>query len=237
MASPTRWTWVWVNSGSWWWTGRPGVLQSMGSQRVRYCLATEQQQYTILFICSASCPLSLLLSVPNFVSWGLEQCCILSRHWINIKWMNERNYLSYLKTMFLITKFYSKGVRDYFFKNQWAKWASLLLIWEFLERPGVVLYSSMHAWCRSWVSACRIYVRPKALILTLGSPVTLSSLNTSLLFWPIVTTVTSLSQKKKKPFLSWLRFRPSCFQTGQQRGASEERTTATFFLQDSSQAV
>ena len=32
MASSTRWTWVWVNSGSWWWTGRPGVLQSMGSQ-------------------------------------------------------------------------------------------------------------------------------------------------------------------------------------------------------------
>ena len=30
MASPTRWTWVWVNSGSWWWTGRPGVLQFMG---------------------------------------------------------------------------------------------------------------------------------------------------------------------------------------------------------------
>ena len=34
MASPTQWTWVWVNSGSWRWTGRPGVLQSMGSQRV-----------------------------------------------------------------------------------------------------------------------------------------------------------------------------------------------------------
>ena len=30
MASPTQWTWVWVNSGSWWLTGRPGVLQSMG---------------------------------------------------------------------------------------------------------------------------------------------------------------------------------------------------------------
>ena len=30
MASPTQWTWVWVNSGSWWWTGRPGVLQSKG---------------------------------------------------------------------------------------------------------------------------------------------------------------------------------------------------------------
>ena len=34
MASLTQSTWVWVNSGSWWWTGRPGVLQSMGSQRV-----------------------------------------------------------------------------------------------------------------------------------------------------------------------------------------------------------
>ena len=34
MASPTLWTWIWVNSGSWWWTGRPGVLQFMGLQRV-----------------------------------------------------------------------------------------------------------------------------------------------------------------------------------------------------------
>ena len=41
MASLTQWTWIWVNSGSWWWTGRPGVLQSMGSQRVRHDWATE----------------------------------------------------------------------------------------------------------------------------------------------------------------------------------------------------
>ena len=41
MASPTQWTWIWVNSGSWWWTGRPGVLQSMGSQKVRHHWATE----------------------------------------------------------------------------------------------------------------------------------------------------------------------------------------------------
>ena len=34
MASPTQWTWVWVSSESWWWTGKPGVLQPMGSQRV-----------------------------------------------------------------------------------------------------------------------------------------------------------------------------------------------------------
>ena len=41
MASPTRWTWVWVNSGSLWRTGRPGVLQFMGSQRVRHNWVTE----------------------------------------------------------------------------------------------------------------------------------------------------------------------------------------------------
>ena len=41
MASPTRWMWVWVNSGSWWWTGKPGVLQFMGSQRVGHDWATE----------------------------------------------------------------------------------------------------------------------------------------------------------------------------------------------------
>ena len=41
MASPTLWTWVWVGSGSWWWIGRPGVLQSTGSERVGHDWATE----------------------------------------------------------------------------------------------------------------------------------------------------------------------------------------------------
>ena len=41
MASPTRWTGVWVDSGSWWWTGRPGVLWFAESQRVRHDWATE----------------------------------------------------------------------------------------------------------------------------------------------------------------------------------------------------
>ena len=41
MASLTRWTWVWVNSGSWWWTGRPDVLQYLWLQRVGHDWATE----------------------------------------------------------------------------------------------------------------------------------------------------------------------------------------------------
>ena len=41
MASLTQWTWVWVSSGSWWWTGKPSVLLFMGSQRVGHDWATE----------------------------------------------------------------------------------------------------------------------------------------------------------------------------------------------------
>ena len=46
MASPTQCTWVWVNSGSWWWTGRPGVLRFMGLQRVGHDWVTELNWYS-----------------------------------------------------------------------------------------------------------------------------------------------------------------------------------------------
>ena len=41
MASSMRWAWVWIGSGSWWWTGKPGLLQSMGSQRVGHNWMTK----------------------------------------------------------------------------------------------------------------------------------------------------------------------------------------------------
>ena len=43
MVSPTHWTWVWASSMSWWWMGKPGVLQSTGSQRVRHNWVTEHK--------------------------------------------------------------------------------------------------------------------------------------------------------------------------------------------------
>ena len=57
MASLTQWTWVSVNSGSWWWTWRPGVLWFMGSQRVRHDWVTElnwagRNKCVEFFICS-----------------------------------------------------------------------------------------------------------------------------------------------------------------------------------------
>ena len=55
MASPTWWTWVWARSGCWWWTGRPGMLLSMGSQRVGHDWVTDQN----------SADLSCGICVPN----------------------------------------------------------------------------------------------------------------------------------------------------------------------------
>ena len=48
MASPTQWTWVWANSGSWWRTGKPGMLQSLKSQKVGHDWTTEQQHVMAL---------------------------------------------------------------------------------------------------------------------------------------------------------------------------------------------
>ena len=65
MASLTQWTWVWVNSGSWWWTGRPGVLQPMGLQRVRH-----------LFIC-LFCHLYLLWCLSQSGNYFNQIICFI----------------------------------------------------------------------------------------------------------------------------------------------------------------
>ena len=68
MASSIQWTWVWVNSRSWWWTGRPGVLQSMGLQRVGHDWATElnwADVYWGLSLLSRSCH----LDPTSFSAW------------------------------------------------------------------------------------------------------------------------------------------------------------------------
>jgi len=75
MASPTQWTWVWVDSGSWWRTGRPGVLQSMGLQRVRHDWATTETETSYQISAPRLCShLNLITSFkvpsPNTASLG-----------------------------------------------------------------------------------------------------------------------------------------------------------------------
>ena len=95
-ASLTRWTWVWVNSGSWWWTGRPGMLWFMGSQRVRQDWVTElnwrdlSQNIRISCVCACVClcvcigaQLCLILcgpmdyKLPGSNAHGIYQAAIL----------------------------------------------------------------------------------------------------------------------------------------------------------------
>ena len=79
MASPTQWTWVWLNSRSWWWTGRPGVVQFIGSLRVRHNWATELNwwnsfifniQWEILWNeCITLTPSANLFKIYKFKMW------------------------------------------------------------------------------------------------------------------------------------------------------------------------
>ena len=85
MASPTQWTWVWVDSRSWWWTGRPGMLRFMGSRRAGHNWATE-----------------LNWTDPPFISQEIDflifpsRICLPDRCWfpkLN-EWCNPRNLLT-----------------------------------------------------------------------------------------------------------------------------------------------
>ena len=78
MASLTWWTWVWVGTGSWWWTGKPGVLQSMGSQRVRHNLASEQLSLCITF--RALCVCAFFFSFAKYMNSFILYITSMLRH-------------------------------------------------------------------------------------------------------------------------------------------------------------
>ena len=105
VASWAWWTWVWESSGSWWWTGKPGVLQSMGSQRVRHDWATEQKTQIVVCIfwrrtrtlphhgTVASWPPLLCFCVPSLSSL-ISNCLNLSFVTQGgSKWLNETSFL------------------------------------------------------------------------------------------------------------------------------------------------
>ena len=95
MASLTQWAWVWVNSGSWWWTGRPGMLQSMGLQRVRHNWATELNWTG----CNIGVLFNVLKSKENvfpgsewdsecgYGVWNLKKCTL--RCWSYMEWKSH----------------------------------------------------------------------------------------------------------------------------------------------------
>ena len=85
MASPTPWTCVRVNSRSWWWTGKPGMLQSMGLQRVGHNWVTELN-WTEWTRTSPLPPASAIepWSGLNLLETWLRPCSLLWQHWHEI---------------------------------------------------------------------------------------------------------------------------------------------------------
>ena len=83
MTSLIQWTWVWVNSASWWWTGRPGVLHSMGSQRGRHNWVTELNWFYYKYIPNIPWHILTLMFFVTAVDWNFKSncaSCILSGH-------------------------------------------------------------------------------------------------------------------------------------------------------------
>ena len=85
MASPTQWTWVWVNSRSWWWTERPGILQSMESQRVGHNWATEPKWTDTSITTLNVHGLNALIRWYTVDEWmkrqNLRICCLQGTHY------------------------------------------------------------------------------------------------------------------------------------------------------------
>ena len=82
MESPTWWTWIWVSSGSCWWTGKPGMLQSMGLQRFRHDWVTELNCY-----------------IPAILSSFLALFSFFLNHWkvkLSVLWQMYSKIIQYV---------------------------------------------------------------------------------------------------------------------------------------------
>ena len=86
MASPTQCTWVWVDSGSWWWTGRLGMLQFMGSQRIGHERTTELNWTEMIFYKIE------VYHLYSFISWSLQFTLYHNYNQFDYKASNSSRY-------------------------------------------------------------------------------------------------------------------------------------------------
>ena len=108
MASPTQWTRVRVNSGSWWWTGRPGVLYFMGSQRVRHDWATELNWTSHILS-------HLIFTTQLYIRSYLCKSNVICRKW-------SKFVCFIIGTMFYSTKYLEWQVKQFAETSKWQSW-------------------------------------------------------------------------------------------------------------------
>ena len=120
MASLTRWTWVWGSSRSWWWTEKPGVLQSVGSPTVRHEWATELNW--ICFKCQITVEWLMLSSSATFcVVVRGSALTALKLAVINFQWLATALYL---QGYHLLWKVLEPLLHCTLVSNSWAKCAA-----------------------------------------------------------------------------------------------------------------
>ena len=158
MESLTRWTWVWVNSGSWWWTGRPGVLGFMGLQRVRHDRVTElnwsikapRSNWEIIHFYWNTCMLTIIICL-----WYAQTSLARSFNNISKAWST----VSILYEIYLLISQYFMLITGclYFIQKQvnCVRNVILLLLFKILFQgsswPGLDPWVRKSPWRRKWL--------------------------------------------------------------------------------------
>ena len=128
MASPIRWTWVWVSSRSWWWAGMPSVLQSIGLQSQTWLC--NWIDYLLLIICKSPvlAQIALLNSTQNFHShlriFSITLHESFQTNMFRVNWLlSPANFLFFLIPLWLIVIIYSGSLNlmlhKYFEMRTW----------------------------------------------------------------------------------------------------------------------
>ena len=134
MASLTQWTWVWVDSSSWWWTGRPGVLRFMGSQRVGHDWVIELNWTQFLIAMALYNEVTLL-----FTPWLFFQHLIRKCMPFNLRGFGEPVYYAFHSFSNCRRQEVVAGLPD-----STTGWKGLGKEWTVLKRPT-------EPWLTSWL--------------------------------------------------------------------------------------
>ena len=142
MSSPTQWTWVWVSSGSWWWTGSPGGLQSVGSQRVIYNwtelnvkVKCKKVKQILLFWIPKSLDSDCSHEIKRLASW--KENCDKPRQYIKNQRYHFANKDPYTHICgFSVVMYWCESwIMDH--KEDWAlkNWCFWIVVLKTLESP------------------------------------------------------------------------------------------------------
>ena len=160
MASLTWWTWVWVNSGSWWGTGRPGVLWFMGSQRVRHDWATGLIWSDVqVLLCNLTIQLEIYLIIAIIYM-------VLHRRWLKSSsipssknsafsvWRLVKGQVFVIKSRVCAVKAYPKTLRIAAAAAAAKSLQSCLTLWDPIDGspPGSPVPGILQARTLEWVA-------------------------------------------------------------------------------------